>query len=276
MKHKKILIIPLMILLVSCQGLASSAGSNTSESSDSSSSGSTYTDEDLNFKGITIDNEYIDYDSASFGGVLDDIGVGAWLVAGQDYTFSCSIKDLPSQEISVKFDDPSIIEYRFDNVDGQTSHHLIPLKTGGTTMKIYDSNDDLIYRNAVNCRVPIRDPKTMFELIDEADYWEGAFTSGAGYGSYKFFIENLEPNHVSISITGEDSGTIYGATVFGFDLDTYEESIVDTFVTYQFDCTIESTNPSLNILSFDVSLAVDTIYVSDNLGLIDFFRPVYL
>lgn len=276
MKHKKLLIIPLMILLVSCQGLASSAGSNTSGSSDSSSSGSTYTDEDLNFKGITIDNEYIDYDSASFGGVLDDIGVGAWLVAGQDYTFSCSIKDLPSQEISVKFDDPSIIEYRFDNVDGQTSHHLIPLKTGGTTMKIYDSNDDLIYRNAVNCRVPIRDPKTMFELIDEADYWEGAFTSGAGYGSYKFFIESLEPNHVSISITGEDSGTIYGATVFGFDLDTYEESIVDTFVTYQFDCTIESTSPSLNILSFDVSLAVDTIYVSDNLGLIDFFRPVYL
>ena len=167
MKHKKLLIIPLMILLVSCQGLASSAGSNTSGSSDSSSSGLTYTDEDLNFKGITIDNEYIDYDSASFGGVLADIGVGAWLVAGQDYTFSCSIKDLPSQEISVKFDDPSIIEYRFDNVDGQTSHHLIPLKTGGTTMRIYDSNDDLIYRNAVNCRVPIRDPKTMFELINE-------------------------------------------------------------------------------------------------------------
>ncbi len=284
MKKQLLFTLLTMTLLTACGGTTSSVASSAPASSpsstttsevSSSTSDSPYSDFDLSFRGITIDNVYEDYSSASFGGMLEDIGIGAWMVVGDEYTINVDIKDLSDQTISVEFDDPSICEYRLDEIDGQKSQKLIPLKTGGTTMRIYDANHDLIYRNAINCRVAIRDIDTMFEVLYQADYWAGAFSSAAGIGYYRFSM-SADENHNIVTISGQDSGISYAPAQFEVDLDNYVESDVETFHTFDFSCTMITTDTSLNITHFAVSLSLDTIYVSEDIGILDFFRPVYL
>ena len=97
MKKQLLFTLLTMTLLTACGGTTSSVASSAPVSSpsstttsevSSSTSDSPYSDFDLSFRGITIDNVYEDYSSASFGGMLEDIGIGAWMVVGDEYTIN--------------------------------------------------------------------------------------------------------------------------------------------------------------------------------------------
>lgn len=265
MNFKKILpILVTPLLLTAC------ATSNNSSSSNSSSEDNF----DLSFNGITIDNAY--QGGCKIGGVLMDLSVGAWIVAGDVNVFTIEMNDMADQSFSVDIGDPSIAKYEKRETDGQVTHCLIGLKTGGTIIKIYNADGDLVYREALNCRVPIKDNKTIFDKLAEADYWYGAF-SAAMKMEYRllFSLDEESGLYSSCSLSMKEPGHDYGVSEFKINLDSATESHFDAFHTMDYTVT-QINGAEIKPTIFAISLALDTIYISDELGVIDFFKPMYL
>lgn len=267
MNFKRILLALVVapLMLVSCNN-----GTNTS----TSSGGGTSDDFDFEFNGITIDNSYMS--GCTISGILMDLSVGSWLVAGDVNTFTIEMTNLTDQSFTVKFDDPSIAKYEQRDINGKPTHCIIGLKTGGTVIKIYDANDDLVYREALNCRVPFTDNKLIFDKLIEADYWYGAF-SASMRSEYRLMFSYSEEDGMynSCSLSMKDSDHDYGISEFLVNLDSATESHFDTFHTMDYTVT-QLNGAEIQPVKFAVSLALDTIFISDELGVIDFFRPMYL
>lgn len=274
MKSKHVLLLGLSLALIgtvsACQQPSSS---NTSNSSSESSSLDEY---NFDFKGITIDNTYVSTD-CSFSGIINDVLLGNWMVAEETYYFNIEFKTIVEQTFRVDIEDESILTYEKIDAEGQIMHTLVGHKTGGTVVKIYDSEDTLVYRAAINCRVAVRDPYIMMEQIAKADYWYGLLASTIGYGQYRMVFDlNEETGYSNLcTLSAIDSGVDYGQSIFTIDLESGEEFSEDTFRTLDFTCTMVN-NPEIKPVKFAVSLALDTIYVSESFGVLDMFRPAYL
>lgn len=278
MKLTKV-ILPLMLLTLGLGACTPDSGSNTAQDA-SSEIIPGVTVYDYEFNGYTTDSKPYASHDYHFSGILEDISIGAWVVVGDVNTFSVDARQGLTPAIKVEFEHDGIIKHEIIKQNDKDVHALTALKTGGTTLKIYaeeDGDDVLIFRNVINARVAIKDNKVIFDKLAEADYWEGVFTNSSKIGDFRLmFNQGEEGIYNDCTVSLKENAEDHGIRKFIVDLDSGKEAHNLTFHIMSYTVNTYESGQDINPVTFDVSLALDMIYLSDKDGLIDFFRPVRL
>ncbi len=235
-----------------------------------------YKDYGLDFHGVSIDNAYV-ASNITISGIIQSIQIGQWLTTDMDYVFGVSIANVADQSIRVEFEEDGIIEYELQTVNGATRHVLRGLKTGGTTIRIYDSNNVLLFREAINARKTVYDFDIMQEYLTSADYWQGLF--GLALSSdYKLVFRTGDEDELIATYSVIDSNVDYGSIDFVVNFDTANNVQDADFSIWKFSVTVLAESDQLDPIELHVSKALDLIYLIEGggLGLADFFAPIFL
>ena len=185
----------------------------------------------------------------SKGGVLIDMGVGAYLATGEDHVFSFNFIEASNENPIVYTSDETILKYEF--IDGK--HVLHALKAGDAILYIKDNTGFTHYRDVAHVRDPI--PENQIEdYLVSVDIWVG-WGLGGTFTQTDYFTLTFLGDGLGI-MQGVDAGINIGNIEF-----TYEYVEIAANKDYYFQVLDWKTSATtLNFVGFYVSRTGDLLY----------------
>ena len=191
------------------------------------------------------------------GGVLIDMGVGAYLATGEDHLFTFSFTEAPNENPVVYTSDETILKYEF--IDGK--HVLHALRAGDAILYIKDNTGFTHYRDVAHVRDPIEE-KDVEDYLVSVDIWVG-WGLGGTYTQTDYFTLTFLGDSLAV-MQGVDAGMNIGNINF-----TYEYVGVAVNKDYYFQVLDWNTSATtLNFVGFYLSRTGDLLYgqMSDGAG----------
>jgi len=216
--------------------------------------------------------EFDDKDFVRKGGTYSDwfteLDGGRVLTYGRDYNFAFSSNHATDKSYTVTSSNPLVAEVK--RIEGDNKNFTLnALAWGDTIMTIEDADGMLVYRNNVRVRKAV-----AVENIGQALYDIDAFTTPVEiqrfYGVYTCTITDISP--IGGILRGHDD---YETSTVTYTYTLEYEEYISEIDCYAFKVTTISTTSQITTLSyFDITRALDCIYIYETTGLLTMVQPV--